>query len=411
METRICPKCKGDVLEAENTCPFCGCELCEQEAALDGRGTAPSSLPTEPKKTVCVSSETSAVKTTGGKRKKRVGVIVGVITGVLAMICIAVLIFMINNPFQFALNEDGTYTLIHCNKYVKKAKIPESYEEQPVTKIDKGAFLGCEKLISVEIPNSITVIDDYAFEGCVSLTDITIPNSVTKIGYCVFEGCVSLTGITIPNSVTKIDYRAFGGCTSLTSLIFEGNSRLNLIDVYAFEDCPLEYAVLPTAAILAIPKKQLKELTINSGKSLDQWAFANCKNLEIVTIGDQITTIGDGAFEDCEKLKVVTIGNGVRKIDVNAFSECTSLTSVIFGDKNQLTSIGEWAFYGCKSLTSITILKSVTSIGAYAFAECTSLANIKYNGSEAQWYWWVHRGLRWDYYAGEYTVTFAVAQD
>lgn len=376
MSVKICPKCKGEVSQAGDVCPFCEYDFQEKKE-----------------------NKRKLTK----KQKRVIGAVLAAV-GIVVAVCVAFIIIF-SNPFEFSANEDGTYTLVHCNKYVKKAKIPESYEEQPVTKIDKGAFIGCEKLISVEIPNSITVIDDYAFEGCVSLTDITIPNSVTKIGYRVFEGCVSLTGITIPNSVTKIDYRAFGGCTSLTSLIFEDNSCLNLIDVYAFEDCPLEYAVLPTAAILAIPKKQLKELTINSGKSLDQWAFSSCKNLEIVTIGDQITTIGDGAFEDCKKLKTVTIGNGVRKIDKNAFNECTSLTSVIFRDKAQLVSIGEWAFYGCESLTSFTILKSVTSIGAYAFADCSALASINYCGSEMQWNF-IMKGLLWDYDAGAYAITY-----
>ena len=83
---------------------------------------------------------------------------------------------------------------------------------------------------------------------------------------------------------------------------------------------------------------------------------------------------------------------------------------MIFGDKNQLASIGGWAFYGCEALTSFTILKSVTKIDVYAFAECTNLANIKYGGSEMQWYWNVDKGERWDYYAGEYTVTFAIVE-
>lgn len=382
MAEKVCPKCGEKVLGASEACPFCGSDLQGQKESKRGFT----------------------------KKQKRAIQIICAAIGIVVAACVAFVIILMNHPFEFAENEDGTYTVIHCNKYVKKASIPETYKDQPVTKIDKGAFVGCEKLVSVEIPNSITAIEDYAFEGCVSLADIMIPNSVTKIGYRVFEGCVSLTSVTIPNSVTKIGFRAFGGCTGLTSLVFEGNSHLNFIDVYAFEDCPLEFAVLPTASILAIPKKQLREVTITSGSSLDQWAFASCKNLETVTIGDTVATIGDGAFEDCKKLKTVIIGNSVRKIDDNAFSGCTSLTSVIFGDKNQLTSIGEWAFYCCESLASIKIPRSVTSIGCYAFADCTSLAEIKYNGSEMQWYWNVDKGERWDYYAGEYTVTFAIVE-
>ncbi len=41
-------------------------------------------------------------------------------------------------------------------------------------------FRNCEKLISIEIPNSVKSIDDYAFEDCSSLTNIEIPNSVKR---------------------------------------------------------------------------------------------------------------------------------------------------------------------------------------------------------------------------------------
>lgn len=354
MAEKVCPKCGEKVLMASEACPFCGSDLQGQKESKRGFT----------------------------KKQKRAIQIICAAIGIVVAACVAFVIILMNHPFEFAENEDGTYTVIHCNKYVKKASIPETYKDQPVTKIDESAFVGCEKLVSVEIPNSVTTISDLAFEGCVSLTSVTIPNSVTKIGF-----------------------RAFGGCTGLTGLIFEDDSRVNLIEDYAFEDCPLEFAVLPTSAILAIPKKQLKELTINSGKSLDQWAFANCKNLETVTIGDTITTIGDGAFEECKKLKTVTIGNGVRKIDSNAFSECTSLTDVIFGDKNQLVSIGEWAFYCCESLTAIKIPRSVTSIGSYAFTDCTALVSINYCGSEQQWSF-IKKGSRWDYYAGAFTVIY-----
>ena len=50
---------------------------------------------------------------------------------------------------------------------------------------------------------------------------------------------------------------------------------------------------------------------------------------------------------------------------INTFIMCSGLTSVTIG--NSVTSIGDGAFRACSGLTSVTIPNSVTSIGDYAF--------------------------------------------
>ena len=56
-------------------------------------------------------------------------------------------------------------------------------------------------------------------------------------------------------------------------------------------------------------------------------------------------------------LNDLSIGNSVTSIGENAFYECIRLTSVSFG--NSLTSIGFAAFTSCDNLTSVTSPSSV----------------------------------------------------
>ena len=106
----------------------------------------------------------------------------------------------------------GDRAFLLCNS-LTSINIPNS-----VTYIGNDAFGCCESLTNINIPNSVTNIGDGAFSGCNSLTSINIPNSVTYIGNSAFRECESLTNINIPYSVTNIGNNAFWGCKSLTNI-------------------------------------------------------------------------------------------------------------------------------------------------------------------------------------------------
>ena len=141
-------------------------------------------------------------------------------------------------------NIDKTYKTAEVsgnseNKYSGNIEIPSSVEVDEViysiTSIGTSAFMNCQGLKSVVIPNSVTRINGFAFEGCCDLTTITIPNSITSIEYRTFYGCSGLTSVTIPESVTSIGYSAFDGCNSLTSITVP--NTIKHIGNNAFRNC------------------------------------------------------------------------------------------------------------------------------------------------------------------------------
>ena len=112
-----------------------------------------------------------------------------------------------------------------------------------ITAIAKDAFKNCINLSSVSIPYSVRSIGIEAFRGCISLVSITLPYSVNSIGIRSFADCESLTDVTLPTSGTTIEYRAFAGCTSLK--IIKIAATVFYIGDEVFVDSDLETVIIP----------------------------------------------------------------------------------------------------------------------------------------------------------------------
>ena len=288
--------------------------------------------------------------------------------------------------------------------------------DDEITVIGEMAFVEyCDRLATIKIPDSVISIEENAFQSCselvafygkfastdnyclivdgvlnsfahgCGLNEYTIPDSVTSIGERAFKGCTSLMCISIPNSVTSIRDRAFYNCTSLTSIIIP-NSITSIGDC-AFQSCTGELII--QSKIIENPTTdsafgchrgwlsgaEFTKLTIgNNITKIGDQVFIGCRSLVNVTIPNSITEIGRSAFEHCVSLTSITIPDSVTSIGYYAFYNCTLLTSVTIG--NSVTSIGSSAFSGCKSLTSVTIPDSVTEIGDAVFRDCTSLNEV-----------------------------------
>ena len=101
-------------------------------------------------------------------------------------------------------------------------------------------------------------------------------------------------------------------------------------------------------------------------------AFTNIDNIGSATIDAKI--IGKMAFAQCKTLKKVIIGNNVLEIQDGAFSDCSALTTVKMNEC--VSTIGKAAFLDCVSLQSIKVPNSVENIADAAFCGCNSLQNV-----------------------------------
>ena len=119
----------------------------------------------------------------------------------------------------------------------------------------------------------------------------------------------------------------------------------------------------------------IKRVTIGANiTGIGQWAFFYCGELTNVTIEGTVSSIPHGAFYHCDSLESFTIPNSVTAIGDTAFAFCTSLKSIIV--PYSVKTIGDNAFWDCTSMTHCTIWGMVTSIGKQAFCGCSSLTEM-----------------------------------
>ena len=265
-----------------------------------------------------------------------------------------------------------------------------------VMSVGTSGFRGDTSLITVSLGKAITSIRDYTFARCSSLSSIKLPENLRGIGSSAFESCSSLAIVILPESVEGIGDHAFRWTTALETLNLPEN--VWSIGEGAFQESGLTAITLPenlqTIGAEAFQGSALTSITLPDGiADLQDYTFANCKNLEEVCLGINIRSIGRYAFSECSALTSLSIRTNTASIGEKAFYNCTSLKSLTYGNEKKSPEfdntagnefpIGEKAFNGCSMLEYVTLGAGVTSIAKEAFANCTSLKDLTFwDGTE-----------------------------
>ena len=114
--------------------------------------------------------------------------------------------------------DKSTGTITKYSGSETEVKIPSEIDGVTVTGIGAEAFMSCQKIKSIVIPDTVKTIGEYAFHGCLSLSGITLGKSVESIGERAFNNCKGLTSIVIPDSVTSIGDDCFYECGRLQTI-------------------------------------------------------------------------------------------------------------------------------------------------------------------------------------------------
>ena len=330
------------------------------------------------------------------------------------------------------INEDNVIETIGSNAFAGTALTSAKFEH--LTKMDLGAFYGCEELKSITMPN-VTSIPDDAFKGCTNLTDIDLNNCIS-IGENAFENCKNIKEITLSKCET-IGSNAFADCKGLSRVYIKinsdkvceigdnvfyiydenGNGNINenilffvLPDkINAYKENWKTYAdyMLPFVYNYQIIYKTSDGIIIGSNngsdsdgasdsdgiteysntygnygaikfdadlKSLNDKIFSQKETLTSIYLPNTCKRIGEEEFYKCTNLIDIILPDDLKYIDDFAFAYCENLIDIVLPD---LKYIGDSAFAYCKEFKSFEIPETIETLGEGIFMGCENLEEIK----------------------------------
>ena len=198
------------------------------------------------------------------------------------------------------------------------------------------AMEGVEVTVTAQAPDGMYFVKWVVKAGGVTLanetsatTTFTMPGNDVKIEATYKDAPPSDTP---PSDTPPSDTPSYGVYVGMTYTAGNLIYRITSIDTATVGQSKV-------IGVVAAKKNKIKKVTIPDR--------ADCKGYRL-----NVTTIGNNAFAGCKALKKLTIGNKVTVIGKNAFKKCSKLETVVIG--KAVKTISSKAFIGDNKIKKIT---------------------------------------------------------
>jgi hypothetical protein len=270
-----------------------------------------------------------------------------------------------------------------------------------VTKIGDKAFYRSKSTTKVILPSGVTEIGKSAFENS-SLTEIILPDGLKTIGESAFQ-YTNLTDIIIPDSVTTIGNYAFAECNEMEEFFF--SSSVSSIGVGVFNKNHVLTGIHVSTAnpnfsadgimlynkdkttLISYPSANgvitLPEGIVETGEKVFADYFYGFSKASVTKIifPSTFKRLGNYTFADCQDLEEITLPSSLESFGKQSFKSSTKLSKLnLFDSGNSINFVFENGALYNKDKTvlyltfeknNIVIPDNITGIGAGALTYVT----------------------------------------
>ena len=239
------------------------------------------------------------------------------------------------------------------------SSLPEITIPDTVTQIDGYAFYFCENLTKVTISESsgLTSFGEFVFKADTKLKTLYIPDGVNSIGLNIFQDATQGVTLSVLENSYAQAYAKKYGIAYVTREAF-GKDAQRVMAVSAVNSCGDDLTWTLENSVLTISGKG--EMDSYAPDAPAPWA-AFAGEIERVIIGEDVEKIGAYAFSGLEKLASVSFEEDSRLavIEEYAFADCKELRELALPDG--LEKLGEAAFANCEKLSKLVLPESVVA--------------------------------------------------
>ncbi len=248
--------------------------------------------------------------------------------------------------------------------------------EDGVTGLSRSSFYGAP-VPSVTVPGSVGTIPDYCF--CNSgVENIVLEDGISEIGEGAFIYCNNLAEVSLPQSLSSIGEAAFLDCRNLSTVtaVWENVKAIGLEAFLRTQlSGNLNLESLESLGNYAFGSTEVNSVVLGEKiTTIPNGVFSMCESLSNVEFKGEITSIEMYAFGYTTSLEVDLSFPHVTSLAASAFNN-SGITGIVLGDN--LKTINNNTFAYCSNLESVTLPSALERIDNYAFRDCPSLDYIE----------------------------------
>ena len=238
-------------------------------------------------------------------------------------------------------NTNSTYT----DQQIMKALLTKDFsyigrefEDDMITSVKVGAFMGAKNLDRVSLP-SVREVHYCAFQNA-AITTLDLPwGELEAIGFSAFAGASGLPQNPVFSKLTALSYGAFAGTSD------NKNTQLRTVSLPLWTGSSFSEGNGFSSGSIGIFAycTALTSVSAPELQTLSNQMFYYCQALE-EAVFPKVATVNSGVFNNCSNLIKIDLGGAITRFNSAFMTNASKVTALILRGVTTVPTLGSTTF-------------------------------------------------------------------